>query len=142
MDETIEIFSEVSKILNIQDEKALSISAFIVKKGFDKDIICDYFRRIMRQRNDIKRWTMDQYSIAINNLINHNIECDGKRFFTNDDKDSLYARSQRCAGLNCSETNYTQLEVDHITKWSEGGKTILDNARLLCKSCNASGRYN
>jgi len=28
------------------------------------------------------------------------------------------------------------MEGDHITPWSQGGKTIADNCQMLCKSCN------
>jgi hypothetical protein len=29
-----------------------------------------------------------------------------------------------------------KMEADHITPWSEGGKTTLDNLQMLCKKCN------
>lgn len=29
-----------------------------------------------------------------------------------------------------------QMEGDHITPWSEGGKTTLENGQILCKNCN------
>lgn len=29
-----------------------------------------------------------------------------------------------------------QMEADHITPWSQGGKTIPENCQLLCKACN------
>lgn len=29
-----------------------------------------------------------------------------------------------------------ELEMDHITPWSKGGRTVLSNAQLLCKPCN------
>ena len=62
--------------------------------------------------------------------------------FTDEEKDTLYARSQKCMGLNCKETNYKKLQIDHKDKWSNGGPSVLDNARLLCASCNGSGNYN
>lgn len=31
---------------------------------------------------------------------------------------------------------YTNAQIDHIFPWSKGGKTSLDNARLLCAKCN------
>ena len=30
----------------------------------------------------------------------------------------------------------TEMEADHITPWSEGGKTDADNCQVLCRSCN------
>ncbi|GHT15663.1 hypothetical protein FACS1894170_13190 [Planctomycetales bacterium] len=29
-----------------------------------------------------------------------------------------------------------KMEGDHITPWSQGGKTIADNCQMLCKDCN------
>ena len=29
-----------------------------------------------------------------------------------------------------------QMEADHITPWSQGGKTIAENCQMLCKDCN------
>lgn len=32
--------------------------------------------------------------------------------------------------------NIEEMEADHITPWSEGGQTIIDNCQMLCKDCN------
>jgi len=64
MEEIIGIFSEISKILSVGDEKALGVASFIIRKCYGKDNICDYFRRLTRNRNDIKRWGMEQFSLA------------------------------------------------------------------------------
>ncbi|MCL1986368.1 MAG: HNH endonuclease, partial [Firmicutes bacterium] len=29
-----------------------------------------------------------------------------------------------------------EMEGDHITPWSKGGKTAVDNLQLLCRACN------
>lgn len=31
---------------------------------------------------------------------------------------------------------FNEMEGDHITPWSEGGHTTLDNLQMLCKRCN------
>ena len=28
------------------------------------------------------------------------------------------------------------MEADHITPWSEGGKTEIENGQMLCRECN------
>ena len=35
-----------------------------------------------------------------------------------------------------------EMEADHITPWSKGGKTIEENCQVLCKSCNNQKRNN
>ncbi|MBR1805508.1 MAG: HNH endonuclease [Selenomonadaceae bacterium] len=29
-----------------------------------------------------------------------------------------------------------QMEADHVTPCSEGGRTVVDNCQMLCKQCN------
>ncbi len=40
--------------------------------------------------------------------------------------------NRKCPGY----LTYSDAQVDHRFPWSKGGKTILDNARLLCSTCN------
>lgn len=138
LNEIIDTYSEFIKITSVSSEKALQVASFITSKDWDKDFILDYYRKIMRKANDVKSWKIETHKTAISKLIQDDIECDGLRLFSDNDKSELYKRSQRCAEANCQVTNYKELEVDHIDPWSKGGRTILGNARLLCKSHNAS----
>ena len=39
--------------------------------------------------------------------------------------------------VKCNEQfELKEMEADHITPWSEGGKTTADNCQMLCKNCN------
>lgn len=138
LEKIIEVYAEFSKITSVSDEKSILVASFIINKGWDKDTIMDYYRKIVRSANDVKSWKIETHETAIKKLIQDNIECDGKRIFSDDDKSTLYKRSQKCAEADCKITNYKQLETDHKEAWSKGGKTIVDNGRLLCKSHNAS----
>ena len=138
LDRIIEVFAEFSKITAVNDEKSIQVASHILEKGWDKDAIMDYYRRIMRNANDVKSWKIDTHKTAIKKLIQESIECDGKRRFTDDDKSTLYKRSQKCAEPNCKVTNYKELESNHKVPWSKGGRTIIDNGNLLCKPHNAS----
>ncbi|MBW4837636.1 DUF262 domain-containing protein [Staphylococcus pettenkoferi] len=38
---------------------------------------------------------------------------------------------------SCKKTfNLQEMEADHITPWSQGGKTVPSNCQMLCKECN------
>ena len=38
---------------------------------------------------------------------------------------------------SCSKKfEMSDMEADHITPWSKGGKTIPENCQMLCKDCN------
>lgn len=36
----------------------------------------------------------------------------------------------------CKDFEIKDMEGDHITPWSEGGKTSPENCQMLCKECN------
>lgn len=62
----------------------------------------------------------------------------GARLFTADMKRNMYQQSQRCA--ICSQTIHTidDAEVDHVTPFSKGGATDIQNAQLVHRYCNRS----
>lgn len=58
------------------------------------------------------------------------------RNFSENQKRTIYEK-QRGECPICKETfTYPEMEGDHITPWSEGGKTNLGNCQMLCRECN------
>ena len=58
------------------------------------------------------------------------------RVFTDAMKQKVYERqSGRCVVCG-DEFEMDEMEADHITPWSEGGKTNEDNCQMLCKKDN------
>lgn len=58
------------------------------------------------------------------------------RAFTPAQKRSAYEH-QNGVCYKCGEVfEFDKMEGDHITPWSEGGKTSTDNCQMLCKNCN------
>ena len=142
-DKILNIFNDIRNIVkDIQEERAIAIAMHIIEKGYDAEYVIDYYRKSIRKINDIKQWDCDTHRTFIDAYID-GLELDPKRTFDKDIKDKLYTRDGRCVhideyGNRCGERNYSKLEIDHITPWSKGGRTILDNAQLLCKSHNSS----
>lgn len=63
------------------------------------------------------------------------------RAFTDSQKRAVYEKQKGicplCKGDNKKKKwEYEEMEGDHITPWSEGGKTSPDNLQMLCKDCN------
>lgn len=58
------------------------------------------------------------------------------RQFLDGQKRTQYEKQQGiCA--NCREHfEISEMEADHITPWSQGGKTTPENCQMLCKDCN------
>jgi len=58
------------------------------------------------------------------------------RVFTDSQKRAAYER-QKGVCTKCGEHfELREMEADHITPWSLGGKTIPENCQMLCKDCN------
>ena len=58
------------------------------------------------------------------------------RAFSDGMKQKAYEKqSGICAKCN-KDFRISEMEADHITPWSEGGKTIEENCQMLCKPCN------
>lgn len=58
------------------------------------------------------------------------------RTFTDSNKRTLYERQQGVCPICSGHFEIEQMEADHITPWSQGGKTELDNGQMLCRDCN------
>lgn len=59
------------------------------------------------------------------------------RAFEKNDIRTAYARCKgKCARCGKEGFALEEMEADHITPWSKGGHTKLDNLQMLCKDCN------
>ena len=58
------------------------------------------------------------------------------RAFTNSQKRTLYTRQKGICPVCTDHFEIAKMEADHITPWSQGGKTELDNGQMLCRDCN------
>lgn len=58
------------------------------------------------------------------------------RVFSESQRRAAYER-QKGICIVCNEHfDYNEMEADHITPWHEGGKTNIENCRMLCKEDN------
>lgn len=58
------------------------------------------------------------------------------RTFTDSNKRTLYERQKGICTACKEHFEIGQMEADHITPWSQGGKTELVNGQMLCRECN------
>ncbi|MDG6457712.1 DUF262 domain-containing protein [Glaesserella parasuis] len=58
------------------------------------------------------------------------------RAFTDKDKRTMFERQDGICPHCNGKFKIEEMEADHITPWSQGGKTDLNNGQMLCKSCN------
>ena len=58
------------------------------------------------------------------------------RAFTETQKRTAYEKQGGICPICGEYHDYEDMEGDHITPWSQGGKTIPENLQMICKSCN------
>lgn len=58
------------------------------------------------------------------------------RAFDDKTKRKVYEQQKHKCKICGNEFEIDEMEADHITPWSEGGHTTIDNCQMLCKSCN------
>ncbi|MBP1474548.1 DUF262 domain-containing protein [Frateuria sp. MAH-13] len=64
---------------------------------------------------------------------------DEQRMFTEEQRRILWNSSDEKECKCCGETlGWHNFTVDHVNPHSKGGRSVLDNAALMCRSCNSS----
>lgn len=58
------------------------------------------------------------------------------RAFTDSQKRIIYERQNGICTACKEHFEIGLMETDHITPWSQGGKTTLENGQMLCRECN------
>ncbi|MDE0638444.1 MAG: DUF262 domain-containing protein [Candidatus Poribacteria bacterium] len=58
------------------------------------------------------------------------------RAFSKGMKQKVYSKQSGICVICKNNFEIKDMEADHITPWSEGGKTNEDNCQMLCKKCN------
>ncbi len=58
------------------------------------------------------------------------------RTFTESMKQKVYEKQETICVICDDKFTIKEMEADHITPWSAGGKTNEDNCQMLCKKCN------
>lgn len=94
--------------------------------------------------NDVSRLMMDEdvsdkkgiYEYVLTNRTKKDEKLLNIRSFTDKDKTEAY-ENQKGICSHCKEHfDISDMEADHITPWSKGGKTVTENCQLLCLHCN------
>jgi hypothetical protein len=89
---------------------------------------------------DIKRLMMDDDVTKKSGIYSYLLTKDEKylniRAFTDSQKRAAYEKQNGICPVCKEHFEISEMEGDHITPWSEGGKTQADNLQMLCKDCN------
>ena len=58
------------------------------------------------------------------------------RVFDDDQRIEAYERQKGMCPKCGEHFELSEMQADHITPWSKGGKTISENCQMLCADCN------
>ena len=58
------------------------------------------------------------------------------RAFSDNMKREAYERQKGICPICKNHFEINEMEADHITPWSQGGKTDAENCQMLCRDCN------
>jgi hypothetical protein len=89
---------------------------------------------------EIKRLLMDDDISKKSGIYPYLLTKDEKylniRSFSENQKRAAYEKQNGVCPQCKEHFEINEMEGDHITPWSEGGKTQTDNLQMLCKNCN------
>lgn len=113
-------------------------------KGVDWGLLYDRFKDdtfdTAELENEIKALLIDKDVSNKSGVYPYVLTRDEKylniRAFDEADKIEAYERQNGICAKCGKQFNLEEMEADHITPWSEGGKTIAENCQMLCKTCN------
>ncbi len=69
-------------------------------------------------------------------VINNNKNALSLRKFDIHMKRTIYERQNKKCAICQKEFEFKEMQGDHITPWSKGGKTVIENCQMLCGDCN------
>lgn len=69
-------------------------------------------------------------------LLTHKEKFLSIRAFSDAQRQAAYEQQQGICPICGGHFELAEMDADHITPWSEGGHTLMENCQMLCKECN------
>ena len=99
---------------------------------YDRSKIGQEVKELMIDEDVIKKSGIFEYLLS--NKENQKVL--NIRAFTPNQKREQYEKQEGICAKCGGHFDIKEMEADHITPWSEGGKTDIYNCQMLCKRCN------
>lgn len=101
-----------------------------------KDVVFD----VAKLEEEIKRLLLDDDVTNKKGIYYYVLTEDEKylniRAFTEAQKIAVFTKQEGKCPICGNYYDISFMEADHITPWSQGGKTSIDNCQMLCRDCN------
>ena len=101
-------------------------------KKYDANELEKEIKTLMEDRDVTKKSGIYQY------VLTRDSKYLSLRAFDDKQKRESFENQAGICVICKKEFKLEEMEADHITPWSKGGKTIDENCQMLCKACNRS----
>ena len=124
--------------------KAIFTDYIEYMKGLDWGILYNKYHNNtydpVKFASEVKRLIADKDVTKNSGIYEYLLSGDEKylsiRAFDDDMKMEAYVRQGGFCPKCLQHFEYSEMQGDHITPWSKGGKTISENCQMLCADCN------
>jgi hypothetical protein len=131
--DVLTVFSNKVDILRDRLKRAENI-------GAEQDLYKQYLLTVMQATDEVNQRRMRE-SILRGMLESLFAKKDNQRGFTDAQRRILWnsTADRRCQNPECKKRlNWNDFTIDHIDPYSKGGRAHLENAALMCRSCNSA----
>ena len=108
--------------------------------GTEQDLYRQYLLTVMQATDEVNQRRLRE-SILRGLLESFFAKKDAKRGFSDAQRRIMWnsAADRRCQNPKCKKRlAWEDFTIDHIDPYSKGGRTRLENAALMCRSCNSA----
>lgn len=129
---------DLLRAFGIEVDKIRELQRKLLATRPDTEIYRDYLLTVSQMTDDVSQRRRREQ--ILRGLIGSMFaKKDEQRVFSVEQRRILWNTSAEKACTACGEKlNWTDFTVDHIDPHSKGGKSSLENAALMCRSCNSS----
>jgi len=129
---------DLLRAFSVEVDKIRELQRKLLATKPDTEVYRDYLLTVSQMTDDVSQ--RRRRELILTGLIGSIFaKKDDQRSFSPEQRRILWNTNaeKKCAGCGV-KLNWTNFTIDHIDPHSKGGKSNLDNAALMCRSCNSA----
>jgi hypothetical protein len=104
-------------------------------REFDPDILAKKIEELFKNEEVDRKKNIYEFVLIENPKVGDDRKL-SSRAFSDSDRQTKYAQQHGNCPICGEHFELVQMQADHITPWSKGGRTVLDNCQMLCTTDN------
>lgn len=129
---------DLLKAFSIEVDKIRELQCKVMATKPDHEVYRDYLLTVSQMTDDVsQRRRREQILRGVIGSIF--AKKDEQRGFSAEQRRILWNTSAEKKCPNCgAKLDWNNFTIDHVDPHSKGGRSVIDNATLMCKSCNSA----